>query len=479
MAVRDRIVVADDDPVLRTLIERQLKVAGYETVPCASGTECLARLEDSIVSTVLLDLSMPGLSGHEVLERILLRNPRLPVVILTSDGSVASVVSAVKMGAFDYLVKPVDKARLLATVRNALERHAMTQRLGALEREVEPRGFRAILGDSTPMRELFRQMDRVAASDIAVLIEGESGTGKELVSRAIHEASSRSNGPLVALNCAAIPETLQESELFGHERGAFTGAVERRKGRIEQAHGGTLFLDEVGELSPALQAKLLRVLQERTFQRLGGTAELRSDFRLLSATHRDLEVEVRDGRFRQDLFFRLAVFDLSVPPLRDRGDDRLKLAEAFLARACEAAGRSRARFDEEARAALLAYEWPGNVRELENAVQRAFVVSDGSVVRREDLPERVLAPAPVPASAPAAAAVAPPTPDAAPATVESVPPLTLAELEQLAIRAALEACDGNQAAAARRLGIDRSTLYRKLRALEPAIEPGGETLRRL
>src|SRR6185295_11169183 len=326
----DLVLVADDDPMQCALLGHWLTEAGYEVRVFGDGASCLKELERSLPSAVCLDLSMPGLSGMDTLGAIRQRDRALPVLILTADPAVEKVVAAMHLGAYDYLVKPVDRNRLLTSIQNAIERFRLALRVTELEREVSwHRNERAIVGRAPGIRQLFQQIDRVAASDITVLIHGESGTGKELVARALHEASPRRGGALVAVNLAAIPESLQESELFGHERGAFTGATERHKGKIELADRGTLFLDEIGEITPTLQAKLLRVLQERTFQRIGGTAELRSDFRLVAATHRDLAEEVRSGRFREDLFFRIAVFEIEVPPLRERGEDVLLLARRF------------------------------------------------------------------------------------------------------------------------------------------------------
>jgi DNA-binding NtrC family response regulator len=456
----DLVLAADDDQMQCALLGHWLTGAGYEVRTFGDGASCLSELDRTVPSAVCLDLSMPGLSGMATLEAIRKRDRALPVLILTADPAVEKVVAAMNLGAYDYLIKPLDRDRLLTSIHNAIDRFRLTLRVTELEREVRWRqDDRAIVGWSPVMRQLFQQIDRVAASDITVLIHGESGTGKELVARALHEASPRRSGALIAVNCAAIPESLQESELFGHERGAFTGATDRHKGKIELADHGTLFLDEIGEIALTLQAKLLRVLQERAFQRIGGTAELRSDFRLVAATHRDLAEEVKMGRFREDLFFRIAVFEIEVPPLRGRGEDVLLLAKRFLAEACEAAGRPPVDLSAEAAEALLAYPFPGNVRELQNAIQRALIVGDGGRIERQDLPARILGAA---SRAPEAAAAAPGGAPA-PREVEPVRPLTLAELEQQAIQAALARTHGNLSQAARELGIDRTTLYRKLR----------------
>ncbi len=466
--MRDLILVTDDDRLQRALLRDVLEDAGYQVETCANGSECLAALERSLPVAVCLDLKMPGMSGLEVLVKARERNRDVPVVILTGLAEVDVVVQAMQLGAFDFLVKPVEVTKLVTTVRNAAERYRMSRRLAELEREMAFHGHPTIAGRSIVMRDLFRQIDRVAGTDVTVLLVGESGTGKELVARAIHAASPRAGGQLVALNCAAIPESLQESELFGHERGAFTGAMDRRKGRFELADGGTLFLDEVAELSASAQAKLLRVLEEKSFTRLGGAADLRSDFRLLATTHQNLENLVATRRFREDLYFRVAVFEIVLPPLRERGEDVLLLAAKFATDFGTAAGRPAMRLAAEAADLLRAYSWPGNVRELENAVQRAVVVCDGEVIRPSDLPDRVrqtTAPRPVAVADPAGAAERPVAPVPAPSAALPDEPVTLAELERRAIESALRQSAGNLTLAAQRLGIGRSTLYRKVREL--------------
>jgi DNA-binding NtrC family response regulator len=411
---------------------------------------------------VLLDLNLPGISGLKVLDYLRARYQRLPVVVMTADDGVDSVIEAMRLGAYDYLVKPLNRTDFLTRVRNAVEREQMAARLASLEREVNSQGYGRILGQSPAMKELYRQVDRVAASDVTVLIRGESGTGKELVAQAIHEAGSRADGPFEAVNCAAIPETLQESELFGHEKGAFTGATSRRIGRFELADTGTLFLDELGDLAPEAQAKLLRATQEKTFSRVGGSAEVSSDFRLVAATHRDLETMVREGSFREDLFFRVAVFELHLPPLRDRREDIPLLADAFLS----AELPTPVSIAPDALAAMLAYSWPGNVRELQNAVRRAAVTAEGEI-RIEDLPPRVRMGAgggPVPGAAGSGdqAASRSGSGGGAPAQVSLSGTLNLRELEREAIQQAVALSQGNLSEAARQLGIARNTLYRKL-----------------
>jgi two-component system response regulator HydG len=396
---------------------------------------------------ILLDVHMEGMSGLAALERLKRLYPSLPVIMLTADAAVPTAVQSIQQGAYDYLTKPVDRSRLLTVVRNAVEKHEMSARLRQLERELHGGGYGGIIGSSTPMRRLFRQLDRVAPSDVTVLIAGESGTGKELVARAIHENSGRATGSFVPINCAAIPETLQESELFGHEKGSFTGATSRRIGRFEQAHGGTLFLDEVGELSAGLQAKLLRVLQERMFYRLGGSEQIQVDVRIVTATHRDLQDRCRSGAFREDLFYRLAVFELELPPLRERPEDIPLLVQVFLERFAGRHGRPEVGIGAAAMTALKTYHWPGNVRELQNAVERALVATLGDEVIPEDLPRRVREP-----GRPAKVLTR---------RVSDLQPME--ELEKRAIREAIEAAEGNMSEVIRRLGIPRTTLYRKLK----------------
>ncbi|OQC35159.1 MAG: Transcriptional regulatory protein ZraR [Acidobacteria bacterium ADurb.Bin051] len=449
--MRELILVTDDDPAQRSLLREVLEGEGYRVELAADGPACLAVLERERPAAVCLDQRMPGPSGLEILPRIHERYRDLPVILLTGVSDVDMVVQAMQLGAFDYLAKPVELARLLTVIRHAVERSRMAERLAELEAGPAVAGQPNLVGRSPAMLEVLRQSARVAATDITVLVIGESGTGKELAARAIHAASARAAGPLVTVNCAAIPESLQESALFGHERGSFTGAVAQRKGHFELADGGTLFLDEVAELSPSAQAKLLRVLQDRSFTRVGGTSELRSDFRLVAATHRDLASLVAEKRFREDLYFRVAVFEIHLPPLRERGDDVLLLASRFLGELGQAAGRTGLRLAPESADLLRAYSWPGNVRELENALQRAVVVSEGEVITPADLPERIRTAGARRANGLAENGAAAP------------PPLTLAEIEHRAIRAAVERHGGNLTEAADELGIGRSTLYRKLR----------------
>ena len=445
------IFVVDDDPNQRMILEHWLTREGYEVVLLESGEACLEALSEELPAAICLDLNMPGFGGMNTLEHVHQHNPMLPVIVLTSDDAVDTVVKAMRLGARDYLTKPLDQTKLLTTMANAIEVGRLAMRVSQLEREVEGRGYPGIVGNSAPMKAVFRQLDRLCISDVTVLIHGESGTGKELIARAIHSNGSRARGPFVAVNLAAVPETLMESELFGHEKGAFTGAINRRIGRFEEANKGTLFLDEVGELSQQVQVKLLRVLQERTFQRVGGSAKLSSDFRLVTASHRDLEEEVRQGRFRQDLYFRFAVFELDLPPLRDRRDDIPALARAFVRQMGDG------RVDGVSNAALqimMGYDWPGNIRELQNMIQRALVVCNGKEILPEDLPERIGATAPA-----AAVAVALPEEDSA----DDAGDTTLEDYSRRLFIQALTRHEGNASAAMRELNIGRTRFYRMLK----------------
>ncbi len=476
-----RVLAVDDDSTVRLMLKTLLEREGHHVTVFESGEALLDDLHNQLPDILVLDIQLPGMDGLDLLEETSRRLPSVPALMLTADTGVDSVVEAMRRGAYDYLSKPIEPTELATSIRNATERLEMAARLARLEREVDGRGFPGIIGRSRPMYSIFDQIDRVAPSDVSVLVRGESGTGKELVAQAIHDRGARSNAPFVAVNCAAIPEQLQESELFGHERGAFTGATNRRIGRFEEADGGTLFLDEIGDLSLEAQAKVLRAIQERRFRRVGGTSEIRSDFRLASATHRDLDTMIPEGLFREDLFFRLAVYEMQMPPLRRRREDIPLLAQHFIEQFAEGTPPGIAT---PAMAALLGYPWPGNVRELQNAIQRALVTSD-SEIRLSDLPARVRRGEGDPYTAQTRDRSAPGgrTPDSVAAREpsdrhserdpegssdrwqsESSPYeiVELTELERRAIVRALEITRGNITEAAQRLGIGRTTLYRKM-----------------
>ncbi len=462
-AFREVVCLVDDDAEFRRLVRLWLLEAGYEVCEHDRAESFLESLRDGDVpSVVLLDLSLPGLHGEDALAAARLTHQALPVVVLTATKDVGTMLSIVARGASDYMTKPVDRERLVTTVANVLERGRLSARVAALEHASALRRLPGVVGQSPEMRMLTLQVDRIADSDVSVLIHGESGTGKELIAGAIHQRSARAAGPFVALNCAAIPESLQDTELFGHERGSFTGASARRIGRFERAHGGTLLLDEIAELSGAVQSRLLRVLQERKLHRVGGGDEVAVDFRLLAASHKRLWTEVKRGRFREDLYFRLAVYELDVPPLRARTGDVPVLVQHFLETYGPQLRGEVPVVPPEAMAVLSRYHWPGNVRELQNAVQRAIVSCSGGTILLSDLPPSVmrLPDEPEPAS----------TPRFATHRLVLEPGLSLAEIERRAIEWAIARADGNVSQAARELGIARTTLYRKLKSYDPVVE---------
>ncbi len=463
------VALADDDAALRVLAGAWLRGEGFRVREFASGSAILeADLRD--VALVLLDLGLGDVPGADVLMHLRARDPDLPVLVVTSRRDVDTAVACMRLGAGDYLAKPLDPARLMSSVTSALARQRDAE---TVRREREGHEGAAVLGAalgrSAAMRELGTQIARVLASDVNVCLLGESGVGKEVVARAIHQHGKRRKGPFVAVNCAAIPHSLQETELFGHEKGAFTGATGAHKGRFEQAEDGTLFLDELGEMSPGTQAALLRALQERTIRRVGGNVEVKVNARIVCATHRDLEAEVEAGRFRKDLYFRLVVYPIEIPPLRARRDDIPLLVGHFLRKLRADVGREIASIAPEALEAMARYEWPGNVRELQNVVHRAMLACDGGEIALAHLPpalrKRVLPELP---SSPAVATAAP-VGSAAPAgtggpgqlaTSDAVVPL--AELEKQAIEHAMRVARGSVGKAARLLGIGRTTLYRRL-----------------
>jgi len=442
-----RIVVVDDEPAQRELIGGFLTKQGHEVFPAASGAEALAHVKDRRVDLVLSDCRMPGMSGPELLLGIKAVNPEIPLILMTAYGTVETAVQAMKDGAADYLTKPLDLEELLIRLARVTEQSRLRSEVRDLQaRLVERHRLEGIIGESGRMQEVLALAKRVAPSDATVLIRGESGTGKELIARAIHFNSARASGPLVNLNCAALPEQLLESELFGHEKGAFTGAVGQRKGRFEQADGGSIFLDEIGDLSPALQVKLLRVLQERRFERVGGNRTLAVDVRVLAATHRDLERAMREGTFRDDLYYRLNVVTIQIPPLRERREDIPLLLEHFLRKFAEKNQRDVTGLTAAARDALLKYDYPGNVRELENIVERAILLCRGRVIDLEDLPATVR---------PGQRSAGEPLPKDLPGV--------LADIERQAIESALERTGGIQTQAAESLGISERVFRYKMK----------------
>ncbi len=464
-----RVLLIDDDPAMLRLVAHELGLEGIVTVQASSGAEGLRLLEEEAPSAVVLDLLLPDIPGRALLPRIEALRPGTPVVVLTVQSGVEDIVECMRLGAVDYVPKPFERTRLVASVRNAAARGHLQERVESLARELRRgEGFGEILGRSRAMDRAVELLRRAAASDVSLLLEGESGTGKEVAARAVHAEGARRTGPFVAINCGAIPEGLIESELFGHEKGSFTGAAGARRGRFEEADGGTLFLDEVGELRLDLQVRLLRVLQERRVQRVGGTGSHPVDVRVIAATNRDLKAAIAAGEFRDDLFYRLSVFPVRLPPLREREGDVLLMADAFLKRFAVRHRRQIAEFSPEACRALEAWSWPGNVRELENVVERAVIMEDGGVISLGSLPDLLAESRPGAGGAGAAAAGGagaappPPPPPAArgPARVEEILPLD--DEERRLVLRALDATRGNVQEAATRLGISRATIYRKL-----------------
>jgi two-component system NtrC family response regulator len=442
-----RIVVVDDEPAQRELIGGFLRKQGHDVLPAANGAEALDRVRSRQVDLVLSDCRMPGMSGPELLLALRAVNPEIPLILMTAYGTVETAVQAMKDGAADYLSKPLDLEELLVRVAKVAEQSRLRSEVRDLQRQlVERHRLEGIVGESGRMQEVLALAKRVAPSDATVLIRGESGTGKELVARAIHFNSRRAIGPLVSLNCAALPEQLLESELFGHEKGAFTGAMAQRKGRFEQADRGSIFLDEIGDLSPALQVKLLRVLQEREFERVGGNRTIACDVRVLAATHRDLEAAMRERTFREDLYYRLNVVTIQIPPLRERREDIPLLLDHFLRKFAQKNRRDVTGLTAAARDALLKYEYPGNVRELENIVERAVLLCRGRVVDVEDLP----------------AAVRPGRRGGGDPMPKDLPGV-LADIERQAIASALERTGGIQTQAAESLGISERVLRYKMK----------------
>jgi two-component system response regulator FlrC len=436
------ILVVDDEPAMRLLVTSVLTDEGHDLMAAASGEEALQLVAKRHYHLVITDLKMPGISGLDVLESVRRDNPETAVILLTAFGTVESAVEAMRKGAAHYLLKPLaDPDELRLAVRRVLEERRVADEAATLRQASEAAfPFGAIISGGQQMQRALDLARSVAPTDSTVLITGETGTGKELVARVIHHWSPRADRAFVAVSCAALAETLLESELFGHEKGAFTGAVAQRRGRFELAHGGSLFLDEVGETSPALQAKLLRVLQEGTFERVGGTKTVTVDVRVIAATNRDLQQLVAARTFRDDLFYRLSVFPIHLPPLRERPSDIIPLAEHILGQVTRRLGKRIAGFSPEAAAMLPQYRWPGNVRELQNVVERAAILC------RED---RI---------APIHLNLAPPA-----STHLVTPPKTLRDLEREAILAALAAHGGNRRKAADQLGIGLRTLYARLR----------------
>jgi two-component system, NtrC family, nitrogen regulation response regulator GlnG len=471
--VSAHILIADDEDGLRWVLEKGLRQAGYDVTSVKDGATAVRAVETSAFDLVFLDVRMPGMDGLTALARMRETRPDACVVVMTAHGTMETAIQAMQRGAYDYLTKPFDLDEVLLLAERALEAGRLTQEVARLRTGLqEVREFSALIGRHPRMQDVYKTIGRIAGSDVTVLLRGESGTGKELVARAIHHYSRRAGRPFVAVSCAAIPGTLLESEMFGHERGAFTDAKERRLGKFELAHGGTLYLDEIGDMPLELQTKLLRALQERTIERLGGHESIRIDVRVLAATNRDLETLMRDARFREDLYYRLNVVTLNLPPLRERRRDIPLLVDHFLAKYATELGECGVA--SEALDRLVGHDWPGNVRELENVVQRAMVMATAGVVLPEHLPIG-------PVSAAATVAVD--------ASLEEIIERKLMEcvrglrehasanlydlmiglVEKPLLRAVLRETGGNQVRAAQILGINRNTLRKKL--TEHGIDP--------
>jgi DNA-binding NtrC family response regulator len=439
-----RLLVVDDEKNIREGLAASLEMDGYEVATAVDGDEGFKRFGRGDIDLVITDLKMPGLSGEELLRHICAESPGIPVIVLTGHGTVENAVEAMRQGAWDFLTKPVNLDHLSQLVKRALQSRELALKHRELEAELEQKKqFETIIGTSAPMRRVFDTISRAAPTRASILITGESGVGKELVADAIHGLSPRKEKPLIKVHCAALAESILESELFGHEKGSFTGAVSRRRGRFELAHEGTLFLDEIGEIDQNFQIKLLRVLQEKKFERLGGEETIEADVRIVAATNKDLKAEIKKGNFREDLYFRLNVVNIHVPPLRERKDDIPLLIAVFLKEFAGENSKTIEGVSEKARAALYAYDWPGNVRELRNCIESAVVMTPGPLIGVEDLP---------------------PTLRRGNDEGWIRIPLgsNLEEAEKIIIRDTLSAQRGNKSKTADVLGIGRKTLHRKL-----------------
>jgi DNA-binding NtrC family response regulator len=438
--VTARVLVVDNDQDMVDLLQGHLAAEGWAVATATGGAEAITALAREDFDVVLTDLVMDGVDGLALLQEAQQRLPSPRVILMTAFGSMESAIEAIRLGAYDYLTKPFKLEQASVAVRRALDDRHLREENRRLKAAVEQRfGLDSIIGRSEAMLGVFEKIRAIAESDATILLLGESGTGKELVARAIHQNSPRCDGPFVAVNCAAIPEHLLESELFGHEKGAFTGADRKRRGLFADANRGTLFLDEIADIPLPLQAKLLRVLQDKAVRPVGGSQEVQLNLRVVSATHQDLPAMVADGKFREDLYYRLAVIPVRLPSLRERGDDVLLLANHFLARVVKTLGKPLEGFDEAATAWLLGHRWPGNVRELENVVERAATLARGSRITRADLQTEFAVAAPV------GSALRP----------------TLAELQEQYIERVLVETNGDKAAAARILGVSIRTLQRR------------------
>ena len=465
-----RILIVDDDKLVRWTLTQKCTEFGYFSLEADSGEEALRMLQTEQVDAILLDVHLPDLSGIEVLDKLKNAGETRSVIMMTADPQLDDVKAALRLGAYDFVSKPINFDELSVTLQNALDAGELRTEVESLRGEVRRRaGYHDVIGVSRKITELMKFVNKVAASEATtILCQGESGTGKDLIAKAIHYRSNRSEKPFVAINCSAIPETLMEAELFGHEKGAFTDAKAMKKGLFEVADGGTLFLDEIGELTSLLQAKLLRVLEDQVIRRVGGVRDIQVDVRVIAASNRDLEREVREGRFRQDLYYRLAIISIFLPSLRERKEDILPLVDFFLAHYNKKFRKSVQGLSEETRRLLLNYEWPGNVRELKNALERAMILEEGNLLRPDDLPFSVASGRSGPvltdksAPVPVEAQVAP--------GKRRLPPLSIPEggtsledIEHALVELALQQSHGNQIKAAKLLNISRDALRYKMK----------------
>jgi len=444
---KSNILIVDDDKNICKMIDASLrKERKYEIQTALNGEACLKSIQESTPDLILMDIQMPGIDGIETLQKIKQEDPRIPVIMMTAHGTIERAVTSMKLGAYDFITKPFARDRLLVTVQNALLNSSLKKEVDELRSELKSKyTFDNIIGQSGVMQDVFKAVEKVINSNVTVLIQGESGTGKELIARAIHfHSKARANKPFVAVNCSALPESLLESELFGHEKGSFTGAAGRRIGKFEMANTGTIFLDEIGLMTPATQSKVLRILQEREFERVGGNELIKVDVRVISATNKDLEEEMKKSEFREDLYYRISVFPIKLPPLRERREDIPLLAAHFLNKFNQHEGKQIEGISPDALDLMMAYNWPGNVRELENAMERAVVLAAGNEILAKDLPAAVRS-------------------LGEKRIYESDNTLAswIEKLEEEALRQALLECEGNISATAKKLGIGRATIYRK------------------
>ncbi len=463
----EKVLIVDDDESVRWVLKKSLEKEGIETYAARDAAEAFERLKENDIAIVLMDIRMPGMSGFEALDKIQSEKRGASVIIMTAQATMQNAIEAMRRGAFDYITKPFDLDEVNILIKKAIEVRRLSQEVDTLRAEVREKYEGGLVGNTAAMQEIYKTIGRVAESDATVLINGESGTGKELVARAIHYHSKRAGRPFIAVNSAAIPSELLESELFGHEKGAFTGAVGRKIGKFEAAAGGTLFLDEIGDMNLPLQGKLLRVLQEKEFERVGGTEPIKADVRVLAATHQNLEKAVREKRFREDLFYRLNVIQINIPPLRKRKDDIVPLAEFFMQKYQNGETKKKILTPETLKA-LRAFDWPGNVRELENAIQRAITLSQADKIFPDALPPQIFRPG-----------------KGAHLSFENfieekladlvermgglergdIYSLVLQRVEKPLITLVLKKTEGNQVRAAHLLGINRNTLRKKIKEL--------------